>query len=333
MKVLGFGDLLIHFSPMCCDRFMQTDSVKMSFTGAEANVCCALGMWDEDISFVTRVPDNILSKRALTFLKGQNIDTSHVAFGGKRIGVYYLENGASVRSSLVIYDRENSGFTESVSSDYDIDGMLEGVSVLYLTGITCMLSENLFETSKILCKKAYERGVKIFFDVNYRPALGTPKQSGGILKELAPYIFCLITNEEHIKMLLGISSEYGEEDVSERLTDITDKARNILHIPQIAVTVRRTPSASDSVTFAAFNDGKDFAISKVYRTHVVDRVGSGDAFSAGLIYGHIHGFNVSDAVEFAAASCAFKHTVHGDIGFACVDEITAVIKGNTDVKR
>lgn len=333
MKVTGFGDLLIHFSPVCGERFMQTDYMKMSFTGAEANVCAALAFWGIDTAFVTRVPENALAKRALSFIKGFGIDTDMCAYGGERIGVYYLENGASVRASKVIYDRNHSGFTQSDISHYDIDKILENTDILYLTGITCALSENLFETCSELCKKAYEKGVKVYFDVNYRPALGTPEMAGSILMKLSPYIHCLITNEEHLKMLTGISTNYGEDEPEKRLSDLTDNARSITGITKIAITVRRTLSASDSITYASYSDGKDFAVSNTYATHVVDRVGSGDAFSAGLIYGIISGMGVADAVEFGAASCAFKHTVHGDIGFAEISEIKEAIEKSNDVKR
>ena len=151
--------------------------------------------------------------------------------------------------------------------------------------------------------------------------------------QLAPYIHCLITNEEHLKMLTGILTDFGENEAESRLSDLTDKARKLTDIERIAITVRRTPSASDAITYASYDDGTDFAVSRVYNTHVVDRVGSGDAFSAGLIYGIISGMNASDAVEFGAASCSFKHTVHGDMGFAEVSEIKAVIEKSNAVKR
>ena len=334
MKIIGFGDYLIHFSPFGNERFAQADCMRMSFTGAEANVCAALSLWGEDVSFVTRVPKNALAEKGMMFLRSFGIDTRHVARGGKRMGLYFLENGASVRPSQVIYDRADSGFTEACETDFDIPSILNGADVFYLTGITPALSENLKMCALAFCKEARSRGIRVVFDVNFRPTLLTVSQAEDDLRLFAPYITHLIGNEEHLKMLLGVRSEFGEDFPKERLLDIAGKTRVLLGIPNIAVTVRRTLSASDAVTYASFLSGERFAVSPEYRTHVVDRVGSGDAFSAGLIYGLVRGFSVSDTVGFAAASCAIKHTVSNDINFAYADEIEKLMKnGASDVRR
>lgn len=334
MKIVGFGDYLIHFSPFGNERFMQTESMRMSFTGAEANVCAALALWGEEVSFVTRLPKNALAEKGIMFLRSFGIDTHHIAQGGKRMGLYFLENGASLRSSQVIYDRMDSGFTEASVEDFNIPSILEGASVLYLTGITPALSENLMKCALEFCQKARERNISVVFDVNFRPTLLTVQQASENLKRLAPFITHLIGNEEHLKMLLGIRSEFGEDARERRLRDIAEQSKKILGISDIAVTVRRTISASDAVTYAAFLRGDAFAVSSEYRTHVVDRVGSGDAFSAGLIYGLARGYSVEDAVGFAAASCAIKHTITNDINFSDAEEIGKLVKnGVFDVRR
>ncbi|MBQ8248292.1 MAG: sugar kinase [Clostridia bacterium] len=334
MKVTGFGDYLIHFSPMRGERFMQADLMHMNFTGAEANVCAALSFWGEKTAFVTRLPDHLLARRAVTSLRGLGVDMSHIAIGGERMGVYYLENGTSVRPSAVIYDRNHSSVTEARFEDFDWDTILSETDILYLTGITPQLSESLADCCERVLKEAARRQVKVVYDVNYRPTLSSPEKAGETLTKLAPYITCLIGNEEHFRMLLGIVSEYGEEQCSERLSDVTNQLRKRLGIGKIAVTVRRTPSASDAVVYASFFDGTDFAVSPVYTPHVTDRVGSGDAFSAGLVYAMIHGYNASDAVSFAAASNAMKHTILEDFNLADVAEIKNVMsKGRQDVRR
>jgi 2-dehydro-3-deoxygluconokinase len=206
--------------------------------------------------------------------------------------------------------------------------------MLYLTGITPALSESLVECCVQLCAQAHERGIGVTFDINYRPALSSPEQAGEVLRTLAPYITCLIGNEEHLKMLLGISTDFGENEREARLADIVQKTRGQLGIEKIAVPVRRTPSASDAVVYAAYSDGKSFCMSAEHHIHVVDRVGSGDAFSAGLIYALAHGYPVQRAIEFAAASNAVKHTNLSDINFASVDEVGRVmLQAGFDVKR
>ena len=333
MKIVGFGDYLVHFSPFGNERFMQADSMRMSFTGAEMNVCAALALWGEDVSFITRLPKNALSKKGVMFLRSLGMDTRHIVRGGKRMGLYFLENGASVRPSQVIYDRMDSGFTEAQKEDFDIPSILDGADAFYLTGITPALSENLMDCVLAFCKEAKKRNIRVVFDVNFRPTLLSADKAGENLRKLAPFITHLIGNEEHLKMLLGIESAFGEDSRKHRLRDIATQARTILGIPYIAVTVRRTLSASDALTYAAFLWVEEFAVSPEYHTHVVDRVGSGDAFSAGLIYGLAKGYSVTDTVGFAAASCAIKHTVTNDINFSDPDEIGKLMKnGASDVR-
>ena len=335
MKITGFGDYLIHFSPIGNERFLQAETMHMSFTGAEANVCAALALWGEDVSFVTRLPHHPLAEKSVMFMRSFGANTKHIRYGGKRMGLYFLENGASVRPSKVIYDRMDSAFTEAVPSDFDIDAILTDTDILFLTGITPALSENLFDCTLALCKEASLRHKVVIYDVNFRPTLGSAADAEKNLRALAPYITTLIGNEEHLKTLLHVNTSYGEDHRRERLSDIVEKTREQLHIPEIAVTVRRTLSASDAVTYAAFSNGKEpLALSEEYHLHVVDRVGSGDAFSAGLVYAKCHDYVAKDSVRFAAASGAIKHTIHNDINFATVEEIKHLLESNsTDVTR
>ena len=334
MKIVGFGDYLIHFSPIGDERFAQANIMEISFTGAEANVCAALSEWGLQTEFVTRLPDHALAKKGIGFLKSLNIITDNIPVSNHRMGTYYLENGRSLRPSGVIYDRDNSSFTTSTYDDYNWDKILENADILYLTGITPTLSESLCDCTYRLAKEAHRRNMKIFFDINYRPTLSTPEKSSEIISPLLPFITHLIGNEEHIKMIFGISSEYGEDETEKRLNDISKKTMEYTGINNIAVTVRRTISSSETVIYSAYREGEAFAMSPVRRVPVIDRVGSGDAFSAGLVYGISNGYSPKDAVDFAAASCAFKHTVARDINFSTVDEIKNLAKsGSCDVKR
>jgi len=334
MKVVGFGDYMIHFSPVMDERFMQARMMQMSFTGAEANVCAALGLWGEKTELVTRLPDHELAQSGISFLKGVSVGTEHIVFGAGRMGTYYLEKGSGVRPSVVIYDRVPSAFTESVYEDYDWDTALQDAQVLYVTGITPALSGSLMDCTERIFRQAHAKGIRIFFDLNFRPKLLSPEKARENFSRLCPYISYLIGNEEHCKLLLGVESQYGEAEPALRLQEMTGKVRAVTGIPHVAVTVRRTPSASSAVFCAGYSDGNDFAMSPRYHLQVVDRVGSGDAFSAGFLYSVIHGKSVADTVCFAAAACAMKHAIVSDINFSTVKEIEA-LKENMgfDVRR
>ena len=334
MKIVGFGDFLIHFSPVGDERFFQSEFMQMSFTGAEANVCAALSHWGEDAKFVTRLPEHQLAKKGISFMRSFGVDTNDISFGDGRMGVYFLENGRFLRSSSVIYDRDNTAFTNSVYEDYDWNSIFDGADIFYVSGITPTLSKNLLSTVKEALIEARKRDIKVFLDINYRPKLATTEEAYEIIKELLPYITCLIGNEEHIKMIFGISSEYGEDEETERINDMLRQTREITGIQQIAITVRRTISASESMVSAGYLSGDESFVTPRFKTGVVDRVGSGDAFSAGLIYATVHGYKVEEAIRFAIASSAFKHTVTKDINYASVDEIRDVMNMSVnDVRR
>lgn len=321
MKVVGFGDFLIHFSPIMDERFLQSRLMQMSFTGAEANVCAALGLWGENTEFVTRLPEHLLAQHGISFLKSLSVGTAHIVTGEGRMGTYYLEKGSGVRPSVVIYDRVPSAFTESSYEDYPWDAILKGADILYLTGITPALSDSLLDCTLRMCKEAAGRGIRIFYDVNHRPKLQDEAKARRIFAKLRPFITDLIGNEEHLKMLLGIRSSYAEEAYEERLVDVAEQTKALTGISNVAVTMRRTPSASRAVFCAAYVRGEEAAVSPRYDLQVVDRVGSGDAFSAGIVYSAIHNKAAKDAVCFASAACAMKHAIISDINYSTVAEI------------
>ncbi len=334
MKIVGFGDFLIHFSPVGSERFMQTDLMQMSFTGAEANVCAALSYWGEKTEFVSRLPNHFLAQKGISFLKSLGIMTDNIPSAEARMGVYFLENGRSVRPSYVIYDRNDTAFAKSKFEDYNVDSIFENAGILYLSGITPSLSENVLDCCLKMVKEAQKRNIKVFFDINYRPTLASPEKAKSIMTQLFPYITHLIGNEEHLKMILGITSFYGEKDRENRLRDITVKVQEHTGIDNVAVTVRRTISSDETIVYAAYRQKEAFSQSPERRVFVVDRVGSGDAFSAGLIYGTVNNYTVEACVNFASAACVMKHTITKDINFATVQEIDNLINTNAyDVRR
>ena len=334
MKIVGFGDYLIHFSPVGDERFIQTDLMQMSFTGAEANVCACLSLWGEKTEFVTRLPQHFLAQKGIAFLKSLGVITDNIPKCDLRMGTYFLENGRSLRPSYVIYDRNDSAFTTSNYADYDWDNILKSAKIIYLSGITPSLSDSLFKCCLELLKQARRKNIDVFFDVNYRPSLCSCEKSKEIIDKLLPYITYLIGNEEHFKMIFGISSLHGEDEPKKRLFDVISKIKEYTKINNIAVTVRRTISSSETVIYAAYMQEKIFSVSPQRIIQVIDRVGSGDAFAAGLIYATVNGYSTEDCVKFASASSAFKHTVTKDINFATVEEIKNLItKQGHDVRR
>ena len=334
MKVVGFGDFLIHFSPIMGERFAQSKLVEMNFTGAEANVCCALGNWGEKAEFVTKLPDNILAKSGVAFLRSFSVNTERIVYGNGRMGTYYLEKGHGIRPSVVVYDREHTVFCNSDFNDYEWEDIFRDTYCLYITGITPALSDALFDCVLNAVKIAREKNILVYYDVNYRAKLLSIEKASHIFRMLSPYITHLIGNEEHLKKILGIHTSYGETEVKKRLADITKAVSQSTKIPNIAVTVRRTLSADHTVFYASYFDGSILEISTKYDLHPLDRVGSGDAFSAGLIYSHIKGYGVAESVNFAAASCAIKHEIANDVNFASTEEIRCVMESkSTDVIR
>lgn len=331
MKAVGFGDFLIHFSPMDKMRFHQADAMQMSFTGAEANVCAALGFWGIDTEFVTKIPEHALAVKGVSFLKSNSVGVKNIVYGKGRMGVYFLEIGHDIRPSQVIYDREGTVFANSSYEDYGWDNILCGADMFYLSGITPSLSESLFECCKAVLAECKKRNIITVFDVNLRPAICNTERSREIFGALSPYIDCLISNEEHLKQLLDYKPAAEDES---RLAELIDKTRKKTGIEKIAITVRRTPTASEAVISAAYFNGDEFATSMTRKISVVDRVGSGDAFSAGLVYSMINNFGAKDAVEFAVASSALKHTIHNDINFSAVREIQTLVNSSScDVRR
>ena len=332
MKIVGFGDFLIHFSPIDCERFLQAEMMRMSFTGAEANVCAALALWGESVQFVSKVPEHALAKKGLMFLNGLGVGTDGVQSGSGRMGLYFLEKGYSLRPSSVIYDRQHTLFAESVFEEYDWDSVLAGADAFYLSGITPSLSEPLFVCCQKLLPYVRAKGIPVFFDVNLRPTICDIHRSREIFAALSPYITNLIGNEEHLKQLLSLSPTESEAD--DRLYAFVKQVRETTAIGQVAVTVRRTHSASRAEVYAAYGNGESTAISGHRIIDVVDRVGSGDAFSAGTVYATLHGFSAKETVDFATAANALKHTVNNDILFATVEEIRGIMsQKSNDVKR
>ena len=315
-KVVTFGELMLRLAPNGYYRFFQNDQMQATFGGGEANVAVSLANYGLEASFVTKLPAHAIGQAAVDSLRHFGVDTSKVVRGGDRVGIYYLEKGASQRGSVCIYDRAHSAIQEADPSEFDWDAIFEGADWFHFTGITPALGPNMVECCKQACIAAKKHGVKISCDLNYRGKLWTREQARAAMTELCQYVDVCISNEEDAKDVFGIEAEntdiYGGKLNHEGYKSVAKQLADKFGFEKVAITLRTSISASDNDWAGMLYDGKDYCFSKSYHLHIVDRVGGGDSFGGGLIYALLSGKSTQDAVEFAVAASALKHSVEGD---------------------
>ena len=331
-KVVGLGDMLISLSPKGYLRIMQAHSFDIFYTGAEANVCVSLSQFGIPTKYVTRLPDNEVGKTAIGTLRRFGIDTDNVAIGGDRIGLLYLEKGAAQRPSKVIYDRKNSAMCEAKPEDFNWENVFNDAQWLHFTGITPALSSTVRQVVETACQEAKKRGITVSCDLNYRKNLWTTEEAKSVMSKLLQYVDVLIANEEDAEKVLGIKA--SNTDVNSGRLDlngyieVADKISKTYGIPRVATTLRKSISASDNVWSAMlYHDGKAYS-SRKYDIHIVNRVGGGDSFAAGLIYGIISGFDDQKTLEFATAASCLKHSIEFDFNLVTADEVMSLVNGN-----
>ena len=332
MKVVTFGELMLRLAPNGYYRFFQDDQLQATFGGGEANVAVSLANYGMDASFVTKLPTHAIGQAAVNSLRKYGVDTSKIVRGGDRVGIYFLEKGASQRGSVCIYDRAHSAIQEAAPSDFDWDALFEGVDWFHFTGITPALGENLVEICREACKAAKAHGVKISCDLNYRGKLWTRDQARAAMTDLCQYVDVCISNEEDAKDVFGIEAEntdiYGGKLNKEGYKSVAKQLADKFGFEKVAITLRTSISASDNDWAAMLYDGENYCFSKEYHLHIVDRVGGGDSFGGGLIYALLSGKNTQDAVEFAVAASALKHSIEGDYNLVTVSEVEKLAGGD-----
>ncbi|HJF52662.1 MAG TPA: sugar kinase [Butyricicoccus pullicaecorum] len=332
MKVVTFGELMLRLAPNGYYRFFQDDQLQATFGGGEANVAVSLANYGMDASFVTKLPTHAIGQAAVNSLRKYGVDTSKIVRGGDRVGIYFLEKGASQRGSVCIYDRAHSAIQEAAPSDFDWDAIFEGVDWFHFTGITPALGENLVEICREACKAAKAHGVKISCDLNYRGKLWTRDQARAAMTDLCQYVDVCISNEEDAKDVFGIEAEntdiYGGKLNKEGYKSVAKQLADKFGFEKVAITLRTSISASDNDWAAMLYDGENYCFSKEYHLHIVDRVGGGDSFGGGLIYALLSGKNTQDAVEFAVAASALKHSIEGDYNLVTVAEVEKLAGGD-----
>ncbi|MDR0916334.1 MAG: sugar kinase [Oscillospiraceae bacterium] len=305
MRVVTFGEIMLRLSPPANTRFSQAQSYDAHYGGSESNVAAALAQFGVDARFVTRLPDNDISDGAVAGLRALGVDTSEIARGGERVGVYYLERGAGQRPSRVIYDRKNSAIATASRDNFDWKRIIGGADWFHFSGITPALGENVAEIALDAVTCAKRCGATVSCDLNYRTALWSIGDARRVMARFAPHIDIMIANETQLRDVFG------------------DDA----HFPIAATTVRGGSSADENDFAGELRIGGTVYRSRGYRLSIVDRIGGGDAFAAGLIYAQLNGYAPQDAVEFAAAAGALKHTIDGDVLLANVSEVEAVVDG------
>lgn len=334
MKVITFGEILLRLAPIGHKKLFQNDIFETSFCGAEANVAVSLANYGIDSCFITKVPDNEVGQAAINSLRYFGVDTSKIIKGGERLGLYYLEKGASQRPSKVLYDRAFSSIANSKTEEFDWERIFDGVDWFHFSGINPALSVSMSELSLEACKAAKRKGVTVSCDINYRSKLWTRDQANETMSRLMEFVDVCIGNEEDADNVFGIKADNTDvlsgsvdhksyEEVAKKISDQFD-------CKYVAITLRTSLSASTNkwagMLYSSNED--EYVLSKEYTIDIVDRVGSGDSFAAGIIYSLISEFKEQEAIEFAVAASCLKHTLEGDYNRMNIEEVLALVKGD-----
>ena len=331
-RIVTFGELMLRLAPNGYYRFFQNDQMQATFGGGEANVAVSLANYGMDASFVTKLPAHAIGQAAVNSLRALGVDTKDIVRGGERVGIYYLEKGASQRGSVCIYDRAYSAIQMAKREDFDWDKIFEGADWFHFTGITPAIGGDLVNICLDACKAAKAKGVKISCDLNYRGKLWTREEARKAMTELCKYVDVCISNEEDAKDVFGIEAEntdiYGGKLDKEGYKSVAKQLMDTFNFEKVAITLRSSISANDNDWAAMLYDGENYCFSKEYHLHIVDRVGGGDSFGGGLIYALLSGKDTQAAVEFAVAASALKHSIEGDYNRVSVSEVEKLAGGD-----
>ena len=323
---------MLRLAPEGYYRFLQADTYGATYGGGEANVAVSLANFGVDAAFVTKLPKHEIGQAGINSLRKFGVDVDDIVRGGDRVGIYFLEKGASQRPSKVIYDRAGSSIATATADDFDWDDIFEGADWFHFTGITPALSDNCAEICLAACKAAKAKGVTISCDLNYRNKLWSKEKAGKVMGELMQYVDVCIANEQDADDVFGIKA--SNTDVTsgkvdhEGYKDVAKQLADRFGFKKVAITLRGSISANDNDWAAMLYDGNDYYFSKTYRIHIVDRVGGGDSFGAGLIYACLNDYAPQDAIEFAVAASCLKHSVEGDFNMVTVDEVKKLAGGD-----
>jgi len=332
MKIVTMGEIMLRLSSPGNSRFIQTESFDVNYGGGEANVAVSLSNYGHDAYFVTKLPTHEIGQAAVNALRKYGVKTDFIARGGERVGIYFLESGVSMRPSKVIYDRAHSAMAEAEPVDFDFDLIMQGADWFHWSGITPAISDDAAELTRLACEAANRHGVTVSCDLNFRKKLWTSEKAQSIMRPLMQYVDVCIGNEEDAELCLGFKPD---ADVTGAKTDaagykgIFEAMRQEFGFKYVVSTLRESFSASHNGWKAMIYNGKEFYESKRYDIFpIVDRVGGGDSFSGGLIHGLLTKETQGEALEFAVAASALKHTIPGDMNMVSIAEVEALAGGD-----
>lgn len=331
-KLITMGEIMLRLSPAGFGRFVQAEQYDAVYGGGEANVAVSLANYGHNVYFVTKLPANDIAQAAVNSLRRLGVRTEEIVRGGDRIGIYYMERGSAMRPSKVIYDRAHSSIAEAEVADFDFERIFDGATWFHFTGITPAISDKAAALTLEACKAAKKAGATISCDLNYRAKLWTPAKAQSVMRPLMDYVEVCIGNEEDAERCLGFRPD---ADVNAGRTDadgykeIFRRMYDTFHFKYVASTLRESYSASHNGWKAIIYNGEEFYESRRYDiAPIVDRVGGGDAFAGGLIHGLLTKASQGEALEFAVAASALKHTIAGDVNMVSAAEVEALAGGD-----
>ncbi|MBO5806080.1 MAG: sugar kinase [Tidjanibacter sp.] len=333
MKIVTFGEIMLRLSPAGMNnRFVQADQFDVVYGGGEANVAVSCANYGHEAYFVTKLPAHEIGQSALNALRRYGVHTEHIARGGNRLGIYYLESGSAMRPSKVIYDRAGSSIAEATADDFDFDEIMKGADWFHWSGITPAISDKAAELTRLACEAAKRNGAMVSVDLNFRKKLWTKEKAQSIMRPLMQYVDVCIGNEEDAELCLGFKPdadvEGGKTD-AEGYKAIFQQMQREFGFKYVISTLRESLSASHNGWKAMIYNGEEFYVSKRYDIlPIVDRVGGGDSFSGGIIHGLLTKPTQGEALEFAVAASALKHTINGDFNLVSAAEVEALAGGD-----
>ena len=338
-RVITLGEIMLRLKSPQADRLFQSPLLEATFGGGEANVAVSLALFGLEAALITVLPGNQIGDAAIAELRRRGVDTSRIVRSGKRLGIYFLEAGTNQRPSVVIYDRDHSGMTEAGPGTFDWESVFEGAGWFHISGITPALSQSAADLSLRAVREAQARGITVSCDYNYRGKLWNyGKKAPDVMRELVRHVDVGIANEEDCQLSLGITlgNDPGEKHLTQgelnvaRYEQLCEKVFAAFpNLKYQAITLRESHSASHNGWSACLSNGRQFFVSTRYDlTHIVDRVGAGDSFAAGLIYSLATGTGEQEALNFAAAASALKHTIPGDLNLVTLAEVRRLLAGD-----
>ena len=331
-KIITLGEIMLRLSTPEHTRFVQANTFDVTYGGGEANVAVSCANYGHDAYFISKLPKNEIGQAALNHLRRFGVHTDFIARGGERLGIYYLESGAAMRPSKVIYDRAHSAMAKATPSDFDFDKMMEGANWFHWSGITPAISDKAAELTRLACEAAKRHHVTVSVDLNFRKKLWASEKAQTIMRPLMKYVDVCIGNEEDAQLCLGFKPQAdvmkGQTD-AEGYKGIFTAMQKEFDFKYVISTLRESFSASHNGWKAMIFDGRDFYVSKRYNIEpIIDRVGGGDSFSGGIIHGFLTKKPMDEILEFAVAASALKHTINGDFNLVSAEEVEALAGGN-----